>query len=126
MSGADASPCSSERFQQNAEPLLVDLAACEAFPRDSHRCVPNVRVSWRSRYCDAGATKRPACCVRNVTPRWGPASLLEPRPVLSHIRGGLGSSRQAELIEDPADVVLYRLLGKKELLPDLAIGMALG
>src|SRR5213083_1069993 len=45
--------------------------------------------------------------------------------MLRHICGGLGAPRQTELVEDPAHIVLYRLLGQEQRLADLTVGATL-
>src|SRR5436309_1565215 len=45
--------------------------------------------------------------------------------MLRHICGGLGAPRQTELVEDPAHIVLHRLLGQEQRLADLTVGATL-
>src|SRR6185436_19876530 len=54
-----------------------------------------------------------------------PEQPLIARASLGHVGRCFGSTRQAELIEDAADVVLDRLLGEEEDLADLPVRLAL-
>src|SRR5439155_23365738 len=93
----------------------------KAYNRGSdHGCTKaeNARRGFDAALADSSIRRHPSDAA--------PAADSEPGRVLCHVRRGLRSPGQTQLVEDATHVVLDRLLRQEQLLRDFTVGVALG